>query len=515
MSADGRRAAPCSPPAGVGRLLAAVRGRRPRRLALRASRRLRAARRPGRDLIAVTEASGLRGRGGGGFPTGDEASGRGGRPRAARSSSSTRPRASRRAARTRRCSAHTPHLVLDGAAAAASRSAPGGRSWPSAGQRRAERAVVAEALTERRDPLRLAARRRPGRASSRARRLRCVAALDGRGRPSPPSSRRTRSSAASTGAPTLVQNAETLAHVALIARFGAAGFARSGPRTSRERHWSRSRGASHAPASTRSSSERRSRTLLEQAGGPTEPREGLSRRRLLRRLDAPTQHHPADPPRTASAPASIVALPAGACGVRESARVARYLADESAGQCGPCVHGLDALAPASSEVAAGQAATIANGWSAGRRRCTARGACRHPDGAARFVAEHARGLRGRGRPAPAARPVQRQRPPQSSPTGSACSEPRLRVDPIACDGHGLCAELFPERIDARRLGLSDHRRQTRAGRARAARAPRRSRSARSSLCIWSSSGCAPGRPLVALRTPSSPLPPKPAATPPR
>jgi ferredoxin len=23
---------------------------------------------------------------------------------------------------------------------------------------------------------------------------------------------------------------------------------------------------------------------------------------------------------------------------------------------------------------------------------------------------------------------------------------RLRIDPIACDGHGLCAELFPERI---------------------------------------------------------------------
>ena len=25
-------------------------------------------------------------------------------------------------------------------------------------------------------------------------------------------------------------------------------------------------------------------------------------------------------------------------------------------------------------------------------------------------------------------------------------EERLAVDPIACDGHGLCAELFPERI---------------------------------------------------------------------
>ncbi len=23
---------------------------------------------------------------------------------------------------------------------------------------------------------------------------------------------------------------------------------------------------------------------------------------------------------------------------------------------------------------------------------------------------------------------------------------RVRVDPIACDGHGLCAELLPERI---------------------------------------------------------------------
>jgi ferredoxin len=23
---------------------------------------------------------------------------------------------------------------------------------------------------------------------------------------------------------------------------------------------------------------------------------------------------------------------------------------------------------------------------------------------------------------------------------------RLTVDPIACDGHGLCADLFPERI---------------------------------------------------------------------
>lgn len=33
--------------------------------------------------------------------------------------------------------------------------------------------------------------------------------------------------------------------------------------------------------------------------------------------------------------------------------------------------------------------------------------------------------------------------PQVQGTGSRI---RLRVDPIACKGHGICAELFPERI---------------------------------------------------------------------
>jgi ferredoxin len=30
--------------------------------------------------------------------------------------------------------------------------------------------------------------------------------------------------------------------------------------------------------------------------------------------------------------------------------------------------------------------------------------------------------------------------------------PVLRVNPIACDGYGLCAELFPERIEADEWG---------------------------------------------------------------
>ena len=38
------------------------------------------------------------------------------------------------------------------------------------------------------------------------------------------------------------------------------------------------------------------------------------------------------------------------------------------------------------------------------------------------------------------------RPPRLAARGRALSPLRLRIDPIACDGHGLCAELFPERI---------------------------------------------------------------------
>ena len=34
---------------------------------------------------------------------------------------------------------------------------------------------------------------------------------------------------------------------------------------------------------------------------------------------------------------------------------------------------------------------------------------------------------------------------------------RILVDPIRCDGRGLCAELLPDRITLGRLGLPHHR----------------------------------------------------------
>ena len=88
---------------------------------------------------------------------------------------------------------------------------------------------------------------------------------------------------------------------------------------------------------------------------------------------------------------AIVVLPASACGVAETARVARYLAGESAGQCGPCLHGLAAVADSLEAAGARRSARRPHGRgsAASSRRCLGqvegRGACRHPDGAVRFV----------------------------------------------------------------------------------------------------------------------------------
>jgi len=82
----------------------------------------------------------------------------------------------------------------------------------------------------------------------------------------------------------------------------------------------------------------------------------------------------------------VVALPDSACALTETARVVRYLAGESAGQCGPCRFGLPALADAVTDLA----------YAGGRGRAVdeiaclvplieGRGACRHPDGATQLV----------------------------------------------------------------------------------------------------------------------------------
>ncbi len=57
----------------------------------------------------------------------------------------------------------------------------------------------------------------------------------------------------------------------------------------------------------------------------------------------------------------------------------------------------------------------------------------------------AQALRGRSRPAPP-RPSGLMRRPLARPGPPGLTTTRLSVDPIACSGHGLCAELLPELI---------------------------------------------------------------------
>ena len=79
----------------------------------------------------------------------------------------------------------------------------------------------------------------------------------------------------------------------------------------------------------------------------------------------------------------IAVLPQAACGLTETARITRYLARSSAGQCGSCVFGLDAIAGQLEQLAAGGPCdlTLVHHWLG-----QVRGACRHPDGTALMVA---------------------------------------------------------------------------------------------------------------------------------
>ena len=207
--------------------------------------------------------------------------------------------------------------------------------------------------------------------------------------------------------PVLVQSAETLAHVALIAR--------NGP------EWFRSVGLPDAPGTclvTVSGPIEKPGVcevelgtpvgaILERAGvnvpigavlvggyGGTWIRPGL--------LDTPYAPGPLRAVGSAVGAGVLAAIPTTSCGIAETARVATYMANESAGQCGPCVFGLHAIAQDLVQLARGENdQKILSRLTARLDAVDGRGACGHPDGVvrlvrsalqvfARDVAEHAR-----------------------------------------------------------------------------------------------------------------------------
>lgn len=83
---------------------------------------------------------------------------------------------------------------------------------------------------------------------------------------------------------------------------------------------------------------------VAQAGGPAEPLQALlvggyfgAWLPVGAALPLPMTHAALKAAGGALGAGMVIALPASSCLLAETARVARYLADESAGQCGPCM----------------------------------------------------------------------------------------------------------------------------------------------------------------------------------
>ena len=193
------------------------------------------------------------------------------------------------------------------------------------------------------------------------------------------------------GRPTLVQNVETLAHLALIGRYGAGWFRSLGTAAEPGSMLVTLIGAVHRPGVYEIEIGRPVGEILELAGGPAAPLGALLIGGYFGTWADPETACPlpfsADGlSQVGASPGAglIAALPAASCGLAETARVARYLAGESAGQCGPCVFGLDAIAGALADVAAGRSfrPDLLRRWMG---QVDGRGACHHPDGAVRLI----------------------------------------------------------------------------------------------------------------------------------
>ncbi len=193
--------------------------------------------------------------------------------------------------------------------------------------------------------------------------------------------------------PTLINNAETLAHVALIARHGATWFRELGTASRPGSALVTLGGPVAHPGVYEIEHGALLSSLVDAAGGlEGQPRAALFGGyagtwidgTLLRGVALADEHLAVH---GASLGAGVVALLSeDACAVAETARIARWLSDQGAGQCGPCVNGLGALASTIEEIEAGEAQ-----GNTGRRierlasLTRRRGACGHPDGAVTFI----------------------------------------------------------------------------------------------------------------------------------
>ena len=387
-------------PAGLPRLLEAMPSNRAMSLAEHLAvhgplqpthRRSRAGQHP---LIGQIEQAGLRGRGGAGFPTAVKM----------RAVASSRGRAvvvvnaaegEPASAKDRTLTQTLPHLVLDGATLAAHALDANEIIVTVCESARASVQGIADAITER---------GAPGRGSPRTR-LTTVPAHYVAGQESALVNHLGGGPAIPTFTPpmpfqqgvarrpTLVNNAETFAHIALIARHGPDWFRELGTPSQPGSTLVTLSGPVAYPGVYEIEYGASLAALIHAAGGSTaRVRAALLGgyggswvgEEHLRGLMLSDEH-------LASLGASLGAgvvllLSENACPIAETTRIARWLAGQSTGQCGPCVHGLDALTTSLQEIASG-----VTGSQAAQRIARlstlvrGRGACGHPDGAVRLI----------------------------------------------------------------------------------------------------------------------------------
>jgi NADH:ubiquinone oxidoreductase subunit F (NADH-binding) len=196
------------------------------------------------------------------------------------------------------------------------------------------------------------------------------------------------------GRPTLVQNAETLAHLALVARFGGDWFASVGALAAPGTTLVTVGGAVRTPGVVEVPTGTTVAEILARCGGPLEGIRGyLTGGYGGGWVAADGFDRVAWDPESVRDGGGVIgasvlwALGESTCPLDELARVSAWMAGESAGQCGPCMFGLPSVAE---DVRALALRHSDHGdmkqLETRLRLVSGRGGCKHPDGTARFVA---------------------------------------------------------------------------------------------------------------------------------
>ncbi len=348
------------------------------------------------DAVALLEASGLLGRGGAGFPVGKKwrsvAGHASGNAVVVVNGAESEPASSK----DRTLMVARPQLILDGAQLAATAVGADEIVVYVGVEHTRARAAMAHAIAERASE-RSARRPTPihlveaplgyvaGEASAA---VHYINARDARPTNKPPRI----SEVGVRGRPTLVQNVESLAHAALIARHGAEWFRSAGQGQTRGTAVITVSGSVTRPGVREIDLGTTIAEVAAYAGGA---REGLQAVLLGGYFGAwsdlaETWDMPLDPvamrARNLSFGSGVVSfLPADACGVSATARIMAFMAGESAKQCGPCLYGLRAIADATQRLAIGGGRyddlVRLERWSG---QIAGRGACGLPDGAVAF-----------------------------------------------------------------------------------------------------------------------------------